>query len=797
MSFGGVIGESWRESTPWWPAPIEAPANAPNILLVVLDDVGYAQLGCYGSDIDTPVIDALATDGVRLSNFHTTALCSPTRACLLTGRNHHSVGMGRVADLAIGFPGHSGVIEDQHGFLPEILGAQGYATYAVGKWHLTPEDETHMAASRRTWPLARGFQRWYGFHGGETHQVVPTLFQDNQWIAPPAPPEQGYHLSEDLADRAIGYLGDLRSADADSPFFLYVATGACHSPHQAPPAWIDRYRGQFDDGWDAWRERTFARQQSLGLLPAGTELSPRPSWVPAWDELGADDQRVAARFMECFAGFLSHADAQIGRVIDFIEHGLRELDDTLVIVLSDNGASAEGGAVGSINDARMWNGIPAGRRELRARIDELGGPTAHNNYPWGWTMAGNTPFRRWKREVHEGGVADPCILHWPAGLDPAASRADRPADGPADGAGTERGAVRTQYAHAIDILPTILDLAGLEVPDRIRGIEQSPIEGTSFAECLFDADVPAARTTQYFEMLGSRALYHDGWKAVTFKPLWMLYDDGLDPDAPFADDRWELYHVAEDFSECHDLAAAEPDRLAALVERWWAEARAHQVLPLDNRPLAALLSPRPTHLRERSRYEYFPFGTPVPESVAVNVRNRSHTITVDLDVPGPAGDAAPWPGADLGVELGPVHGVLLCQGSRLGGWTLFVHDGVLRYEHNIAGARSHQLAAGAPLTPGRHQVGFAFTKTTDFAGHGRLFIDDVEVADGEFDFTTPARFSITGAGLSCGYDLGPAVSRDYASPFRFTGAIHRAIVDVSGAAYRDVVAELAAILAEQ
>ncbi len=767
---------------------MQAPEGTPNVILVVLDDVGYAQLGCYGSDIDTPVIDGLAAGGVRLANFHTTALCSPTRACLLTGRNHHSVGMGRVADLAIGFPGHSGTIGAHHGFLPEILATHGYATYAVGKWHLTPEDETHMAAPRHTWPIARGFQRWYGFHGGETHQFVPTLFQDNQWLAPPASPEDGYHLSEDLADHAIGYLGDLRNADADTPFFLYLATGACHSPHHAPAAWIERYAGAFDDGWDAWRERTFARQLALGLLPPTTELSPRPSWVPDWNDLGAEDQRVAARFMECFAGFLSHADAQIGRVLDFVEHGLRELDDTLVIVVSDNGASAEGGVLGSINDARMWNGIPAGRRELRARIDELGGPNAHNNYPWGWTMAGNTPFRRWKREVHEGGVADPCIVAWPGHFDGALEGAgtDRTDDtGPAD----TRGAVRTQYAHAVDILPTILELAGLAAPEQIGGVDQSPIEGTSFAACLTKADAPAARTTQYFEMLGSRALYHDGWKAVTFKPLGLLYDDGLDPDAPFEDDRWELYHVAEDFSECHDLADAEPDRLADLVARWWTEARAHQVLPLDNRPLAALLAPRPTHRQDRTRYVYFPFGTPVPESVAVNVRNRTHTITVSIEILASA--SAVGPGAD------PAHGVLLCQGSALGGWTLFVHEGTLRYEHNIAGARSHQVVSTTTLDPGHHVVGYSFTKTTDFAGVGRLFVDGTEVGSTDMDFTTPARFSITGAGLSCGYDVGPAVSRDYTSPHRFSGRIHRAVVDVSGAPYRDVVAELAAILAAQ
>src|SRR5689334_23077019 len=570
--FGGVIGDSWRESTPWWPPDPVPPEGAPNVLLVVLDDVGYAQLGCYGSDIDTPVLDALAAGGVRLTRFHTTALCSPTRACLLTGRNHHSNGMARVADLAVGFPGYNGIVPRENGFLSEILGEHGYVPIAVGKWHLTPQDEIHFAAPRDSWPCGRGFRHWYGFHGGETHQFVPNLFRDQTAVRPPRSPAEGYHLTEDLADEAIDMLGALRSAEPDAPFYLHFATGACHSPHHAPEEYRARYRGRFDDGWDVWRERTFARQQELGLLAPSTELSPRPHWVPAWDELDPDDQRVAARFMECFAAFLAHTDAQIGRVLDFLAE-IDELDNTIVVVVSDNGASSEGGALGSINDARIWNGMPAGRNELRRRIDEIGTETSHNNYPWGWTMAGNTPFRRWKREVHEGGVADPCIVHWPRGI-------------------RARGELRHQFAHAIDVLPTLLELIGVDAPAEIRGVTQSPIEGTSFAYLLDDADAPERHTTQYFEMLGSRGIYHEGWKAVTFKPLGPMYDDGLDPDAPFDDDVWELYRVADDLSECDDVAAQHPDVLDDLVALWWEEAERYKVLPLDNRPVAALLAPR-------------------------------------------------------------------------------------------------------------------------------------------------------------------------------------------------------------
>ena len=412
VEFEGRIGNDWRDSEPWWPPFPTPPDGAPNVVLVVLDDVGFAQLGCYGSDIETPFIDAVAADGLRLTNFHTTALCSPTRACLMTGRNHHRSGMGRVADLASGYPGYWGRPPRENGFLSEMLRSTGYATYAVGKWHLTPEGETNMANSRATWPLGRGFDRWYGFHGGETHQFVPALYHDNHAVRPPASLDEGYHLSADLADRAIEYLGDLRAVDDELPFFLYFATGACHSPHHAPAQWIEHYEGRFAKGWDAWREETFARQLATGIVPEGTVLTPRPPWVPAWETLDEQERKLAERFMECFAAFLSYTDEEIGRVLAFIEE-LGDADDTVVIIVSDNGASSEGGKEGTINEGRMSNFEGAGLKEMYDRIDEIGGPRSHNNYPWGWTMAGNTPFKRWKREVHEGGVADPCIVRLP------------------------------------------------------------------------------------------------------------------------------------------------------------------------------------------------------------------------------------------------------------------------------------------------------------------------------------------------------------------------------------------------
>jgi arylsulfatase A-like enzyme len=760
--FGGKIGRDWRESEPWWPPEPTPPGDAPNVVLIVLDDVGFAQLGCYGSDIATPVIDGLAGDGVRLANFHTTALCSPTRACLLTGRNQHRNGMGRVADLAIGFPGYNGSPPKENGYLSEILRAHGYATYAVGKWHLTPEDETHMAAPRHTWPLGRGFDRWYGFHGGETHQFVPALYHDNHSVRPPRTIEDGYHLSADLADRAIEFVGDLRAVDAQKRFFLYLCTGACHSPHHAPREWIERYRGAFDEGWDNWRERAFARQLEMGLIPVGTRLSPRPRWVPAWDDLDAGTKALAARFMECFAGFLSYTDAQLGRVLDFLDD-TGDRADTLVALVSDNGASAEGGPEGSINDVRLYNFDPASGAEMQARIDEIGGPLTHNNYPWGWTMAGNTPFKRWKREVHEGGVADPCILSWPRRL-------------PASSTG-----IRHQFAHATDVLPTVLELVGVEAPSELDSVAQSPVDGTSFAYLLEDAAAPERHTTQYFEMFGSRALYHEGWKAVAFHPIGPLYDDGLNPNDPFDDDVWELYHVAEDLSETTDLAAQEPDRLAALVERWWDEAERNQVLPLDNRVLWTLAYPKPSRLAPRDHFRYFPDGAPVPEHVAVNVRNRSHLLRVDVEIP------------DGTVP----SGVLLALGCALGGWSLHVIDGHLRYVHNLYGKERHVLVDPTALDAGHHQLELRFEKDAGHGGQALLRCDGNPRAEGTIPRFTPAGFNGVGIGLTCGYEWGPAVGDGYTAPFPFNATIRRAEVLATGPVTRDPVVELAAILAEQ
>lgn len=760
--FKGRIGRDWRESEPWWPPEPMPAEGAPNVLLVVLDDVGYAQLGCYGSDIETPNIDNLARSGVRFANFHTTALCSPTRACILTGRNHHRSGMGRVSDLAVGFPGYWGKPPKGNGYLSEVLRAQGYATYAVGKWHLTPDDEVHMAAPRTTWPLSRGFDRWYGFHGGETNQFAPALYHDNHSVRPSGSFESGYHLTEDLVDNAVTFLGDLRSVDVDRPFFLYFATGACHSPHQPPRHWLERYRGHFDKGWDQWREEAFQRQIKLGLFPPSTELSPRPPWVRAWDGLSLMEQQVAARFMESFAGFLSHADEQIGRLLEFIAD-LGELDNTIVVVVSDNGASAEGGPDGSINDVRMTNLDPADMAEMHQRIEQIGGPLTHNNYPWGWTMAGNTPFRRWKREVHEGGVADPCIVRWPLG-------------------GLDEDGLRHQFTHAIDIMPTILSLAGVSPPEVIDSVVQSELDGISFSMLLSESNrfAPEVHETQYFEIFGSRGIYHRGWKAVTYHPIAPLYDD-QNPNASFDDDKWELYNVEADPTEVQDLAAANPDLLKELIGLWWREAERNQVLPLDNRVLWALVHPKPDFRAPRERYRYFPNGAQVPERVAVNVRNRSHSLKVEVTIP----------------EGTKASGVLLALGSVLGGWSLHFLEGRPRYVHNLYGKERMTIESPHVVCHGHHNIEYSFVKGDGLSGTGSLSVDGLEVARGLIDRFTPSGFNGVGVGITCGYEWGPAVGGGYEAPFEFNGSIISASVETKAEVSRDPLAEIEALLSEQ
>ena len=753
--FDGVIGRTYEDSTAWWPPIPRSPDAAPNVVMVLLDDVGYAQFGCYGSDLATPTFDRLAANGLRYANFHTTALCSPTRACLLTGRNHHANGMARIVEFSSGFPGYDATIPPENGFVSETLVRNGYATYALGKWHLAPANEMSVGGPREHWPLSKGFERFYGFLAGETDQYHPDLIHDNHQIRPPRAPEDGYHITSDLADRGIAFINDLRAYSPDKPFFMYVAPGACHAPHQAPADFIAAYRGRFDHGWDAWRDEVFARQVASALLPTGTKLSERPSWVPAWSSLSDDERRLYARMMEVYAGFMTHTDAQIGRLLDHIAD-LDELDNTLVLIMSDNGASAEGGARGSFNEQYFFNFAPESMEENLRRIDDLGTPRANNHYPWGWAWAGNTPLKRFKRDTHEGGVCDPLIVHWPARL------------------GTP-GETRQQYVHAIDVAPTLLELIGIEPPDAIGGVAQTSYDGVSFAASLTDSASASEHVTQYYEMLGSRALYHDGWKAVVFHPPAMMAYDGSDATRSFDDDVWELYHVAEDFSECDDVAADHPEKLAELQALWWREAEANQVLPLNNQP--GRFGDRRFR---RKRYVFRPGISSLPEALAPNLRNRPFQISAALDVP----------------TDGPCDGVLVGHGGHSGGYALYLAGRRLHYVNNLLGSQITTITAEVELPAGEVLVRATFTPTGRFRGEVELWYGDVPVGSGHIPATTPLTYGVEpfSVGSQRMTPIAPALTGSSTIP---DGVLDHVVVEVFGKAHRNPAGEAAAALAMQ
>jgi arylsulfatase A-like enzyme len=753
--FTGAIGRTVVESTPAWPVPPRARPGAPNVVFILLDDVGFAQLGCFGADIRTPTFDRLAAGGLRYRDFHTTAICSPTRSCLLTGRNHHSNGVGIIQEMATGFPGYNGSVPRENGFLSEMLLREGYATFAVGKWHLTLASEYASGASKARWPLARGFERYYGFLGGKSNQWSPTLVHDNHYVEPPNALDESYHLNGDLADRAIEFVTDLRSVAPDKPFFLYYCLGAGHSPHHVEREWTDTYRGQFDVGWDRWRETVFARQLETGIVPPGTRLSARPDWVPAWDSLSDVERRLYARQMEVNAAFLEQTDHHIGRVIDFLEE-LGELDNTLVFVTSDNGASSEGGPTGSFNELQFPNRVQPTVEDNLARIDDWGGVRSYPNCAWGWAWAGNTPLKRWKRYLHQGGMSDALIVHWPNGIE-------------------ARGEVRGQYAHVIDVVPTVLEALGIEPPAEIGGVPQRPIEGVSFAHTFDDPIAPAKKEVQYYEMIGSRAIWQDGWKAVAEQEQGVVLTEAM-LDAQ----KWELYHVAEDFSECVDLAERHPDKLKELIERWWAEAEKYNVLPLDARMQARMAEPKPLAARPTGRYVYYPGGAPQFEYTAVNLKDRSHTITAVVELPG-----------------GGAEGVLLAHGSWFAGYSLYVKARRLHYVHNYLGLAEYRIDSDVDLPTGPATLRFSFRRTGEHRGVGTLFVNDQQVGRGEIPRTVPAVIETSGEGLCCGYDSGIPVTDDYRSPFRFTGTIKRVIVEVDGAERDDPDAQLRAAFTTQ
>jgi arylsulfatase len=620
-AFTGVVGRTHDQSEPAWPEPPRSREGAPNVLFIVLDDTGFGHLGCYGSPIATPNLDSLAEGGVLYSNMHTTALCSPTRACILTGRNHHSNNMACITEGSTGYLGYNANIPFENGFLSEMLLQHGYNTYAVGKWHLTPVDQVSAAGPYDRWPLGRGFERYYGFLGGDTHQYYPELVYDNHIVEQEKTPEEGYHLTEDLVDKAISFIADTKQVAPNKPFFMYFAPGAMHAPHHVTKEWADKYKGMFDDGWDAYREKVFAKQKERGIVPQDAELSRHDPDVQDWDALPEDERRLYARMMEVFAGFLEHTDFHLGRLFDFLKK-IGEFEDTLIMVISDNGSSAEGGPTGSVNESNFFNFVPESVEENLKALNDLGGPEYFNHFAWGWTWAGNTPFRRWKRETYRGGISDPFIVHYPNGIQ-------------------AKGQVRTQYTHAIDMVPTVLDLLGFDPPASIKGVTQSPIEGYSFAHTFEDGEAPGKHRTQYFEMLGHRSLYHDGWRAVCPWPGPSFAEAGTGFGNPIPAEKlteldannWELYHVAEDFAENHDVSAENRERLIEMIAQWYVEAGKYNVLPIDGRGSQRVADERPAIAVGRTSYTYYPHTQPVSASAGANCMNRPHSITADVKIP--------------------------------------------------------------------------------------------------------------------------------------------------------------------
>lgn len=727
--FPGTIGATVAESTPAWPH--EKKPTGPNVIVILLDDVGFGQFGCYGSSIATPSIDALAEEGLRYSNFHVAALCSPTRASLLTGRNHHSVGVGFLGAFDTGFPNYRGSISPAAATMAEMLSTGGYSSYAVGKWHLTPPTHMTPAGPFDQWPTQRGFDRYYGFLWGEDDQYTPELWYDQHRVEVPDDPD--YHFSADIVDRAKEFLSDHVTSRPDNPFFCYLAFAAGHAPHQAPREYIDKYAGKFDHGWDVERQRILDRQVELGVVPAGTVLSDRNPGVPAWDELGEDEQRLFARMQEAFAGFLDHADAQIGKLVDFLKaNGL--FDDTVIMVMTDNGASGEGGRNGTINEYRYFLGLEDSIDDAIAAIDDLGGPKTHNQYPAGWAQAGNSPLKFYKKFAHGGGVRAPLVMRWPERL-----------------AGL--GQVRDQFHHVIDIVPTVLELAGVEAPETYRGVPQLPVHGRSMTYSFDGPDEPTPNAVQYFETAGNRAIYADGWKAIA----------AHQPGESFDNDRWELYRVDDDFSESNDLSGAHPERLTELKRLWWEEAEKYGVLPLDDRMGDRVKALDPA--TDRRRYTMLAGTRLLNHVVGPSFSERGFVVSAH---------ATCAPGD---------QGVLLAYGRRSFGFTFFVKDGGLVADYNLAGIHTI-LESNAPVPNGTTLLQLS-VESVGREVVARLLIDERVVAETQLPRLIPG--GIGTLSIQCGHNSPSAVSERYRAPFAFTGNLDRVTIDL-GPRERDTTA---------
>ena len=743
-SFKGVIKLDIRDSVADWEPFIlkKAPKGAPNVLFVLYDDTGLAAWSPFGGGVNMPTLQKLADNGVMYTQWHTCALCSPTRSICLTGRNHHLNGCSCITEASQGFPGWSGRIPDECATIANVLRDAGWSTFWLGKNHNVPENDVAPGANRSSWPLAQGFDRFYGFIGGETNNWYPDLVEDNKFIEQPYSPEEGYHLSKDLADKAISMIADQKASNPSKPWYMWFCPGANHAPHHCPEEYIAKYKGKFDAGYEAYREWVLPRMIEKGILPKGTKLTPinpLPDDVAApndqvrpWNTLNADEKKLFSRLMEVYAGFSEYTDAQVGRIVDYLEK-TGQLENTIVIYAADNGASGEGSPNGSVNENKLFNGYPDELEENLKLIDKLGGPDTYEHFPTGWAVATSAPFKMFKRySEYAGGTCDPLVISWPKGI-------------------KARGEVRNQYHHATDIVPTILDICGVEMPKVYKGVEQLPLSGVSM-RYTFDAkpDAPTQKKRQYYAMLGTRGIWEDGWKAAAIHVP-------MTGKGNFDKDEWELYHVDKDRSESKNLAKEHPEKLKKLIDAWFEEAEINNALPLDDRGAVEILGiERPAEEETRERYVYYPGTTPVPEGVAVNVRGRSFKILADVEIKDPN-----------------CSGVIFAHGSRFGGHALYIKDKKFHYVYNFLGIKPEQKFVSPELKPGKFVLGMEFNREGagphhESTGTTKLYVNDKVVAEGPMK-TQPGKFTLSGDGLCIGYDSGDAVSSDYKTPGEFKG----------------------------
>jgi len=769
--FKGVIKLDVRDSKPDWTPylPPKAPEGAPNVLFVLFDDTGLAAWSPFGGRINMPTLQKLADNGLSYSQFHTTALCSPSRSTFLTGRNHHLNGMAAITEAASGFPGANCRLPPQCATIGQILQDAGWSTFWVGKDHNVAEQDVASGASRKQWPLQQGFDRFYGFIGGETNQWYPDLVEDNRFVDQEYGPEDGYHLSKDLADHAIGMIRDQKASNPSRPWYMWFCPGANHAPHHAPQEYIDKYKGKFDDGYEAYREWVLPRMIKKGVLPEGTQLTPinplpedvaNPGdVVRPWNTLNADEKKLFSRLAEVYAGFSEYTDAQVGRIIDYLEKS-GQLENTIVLYAADNGASGEGSPNGSVNENKFFNGYPDELSENLKLYDKLGGPDTYEHYPTGWAVALSTPFQMFKRySQYAGGTCDPLVISWPKGI-------------------KAKGEVRHQYHHSTDIVPTILEICGLEMPKVYKGVEQYPLSGVSM-KYTFDAkpNGPTQKKRQYYCMLGTRGMWENGWKAVALHAP-------LTGKGNFAKDPWQLYNTDLDRSESNDVAKEHPEKVQELIKAWFEEADKNLVLPLDDRTaLEQLNVERPSDEPPRERFLYYPDTSPVPEGVAVNTRGRSYKIIADVEITDPK-----------------CSGVIFAHGSRFGGHTLFIKNKKLYYVYNFLGIKPEQQFVSPELKPGKYTLGVEFNregagKYHESQGTTKLYVNDKVVAQGPMK-TQPGKFTLSGDGLCIGRDSGDAVSAEYEAPGTFTGGMILVVgVTVEKAQYLDLEKLAAAALA--